>query len=354
VVVKHNSRLIIASYEHDTQRVIGRKPMWGEPEPVWSPFHGKHVVVTGACGGIGKHVILAAKKGGALMGSHGVDINENAMAAFEAWHTELGPVFQHCDVRSPSFVEHIQPASVVVHCAAMKHVRFCESSPLDAFAVNVLGTMNVMQAVHDVGGSMVFVSTDKATRPTGVMGATKRIAEAVVRSMGGSVVRLANVMHSPGSVFDLWPIQLGNGLVPTITNPDATRYYMTHSEVSYTIEQALDFACKRSVTLVYNAGDPISTGELYKRLMKADTLPETSTGLREGEKLHEQLFDPAEGPVSRAHTTGGTDLVWELTTLDDQRCLEALPQLTTMYRDRARSDEFRSALMGVFDVVGTK
>jgi FlaA1/EpsC-like NDP-sugar epimerase len=194
---------------------------------------------------------------------------------------------------------------VIFHAAAYKHVPMMEEHPSDAVHVNIGGTMSVLDAAEAHGvPHFVFVSTDKAVRPTSVMGATKRVAEALVTDSARRTglryvsVRFGNVLGSSGSVVPIFQQQLANGDPLTITHPEMTRYFMTIPEAVWLILDAAAIGPPGSL-LALDMGEPVRIVDLAADLIRLsglnpDTVPVEYTGLRPGEKLHEQLFYDAE------------------------------------------------------------
>jgi FlaA1/EpsC-like NDP-sugar epimerase len=194
---------------------------------------------------------------------------------------------------------------VILHAAAYKHVPLMETHPADAVVVNVGGTMALLDAAAACGvGRFVLVSTDKAVRPSSVMGASKRVAEMLVADTARRTglpyvsVRFGNVLGSNGSVVPIFQEQLENGRPLTVTHPDMTRYFMTIPEASWLI---LDAAALGSTgdLFVLDMGEPIKVMDIARDLARLagrdpDTQPIEIIGLRPGEKLHEELFYDAE------------------------------------------------------------
>ena len=218
------------------------------------------------------------------------------------------------------FIKQTAP-DVIIHTAAYKHVPLMEEHPSDAVHVNIGGTMVMLDAAIAAGVErFVFVSTDKAVRPSSVMGASKRIAEMLVAEAAMRTgrpyvsVRFGNVLGSTGSVVPILREQLENGEPLTITHPDMTRFFMTIPEASWLILDAA--ALGRGADLfVLDMGMPIRVLDLARDLVRLagrdpDSQPIEMVGLRPGEKLHEELFYDAEhveptmsSKVLRAHTT---------------------------------------------------
>ena len=222
--------------------------------------------------------------------------------------------------RCERFIAREAP-SVVFHAAAYKHVPLMEDHPSDAAHVNIGGTMVMLDAAAEAGVErFVFVSTDKAVRPSSVMGASKRIAEMLVADAASRTgrpyvsVRFGNVLGSSGSVVPIFREQLENGEPITITHPDMTRFFMTIPEAAWLILDAASLG-RNGDLFVLDMGEPVRVLDLARDLVRLagrdpDSQPIETVGLRPGEKLHEELFYDAEhveptasAKVLRAHTT---------------------------------------------------
>jgi FlaA1/EpsC-like NDP-sugar epimerase len=218
---------------------------------------------------------------------------------------------------------------VIIHTAAYKHVPLMEDHPSDAVHVNIGGTMVMLDAAVEADvGHFVFVSTDKAVRPSSVMGATKRIAELLVAETATRTgrsyvsVRFGNVLGSNGSVVPILREQLENGEPLTITHADMTRFFMTIPEASWLILDAAALG-RGSDLFVLDMGEPLRVLDLARDMVRLagrdpDSHPIEIVGLRPGEKLHEELFYDAElaeptmsSKVLRAHTTPPPDTIRE-------------------------------------------
>ena len=198
----------------------------------------------------------------------------------------------------------------VYHAAAFKHVPMVESNVIEGVRNNVVGTWNVVKAVASNSvAEMVLVSSDKAVRPTNVMGATKRLGELVVQAYAAestdtrySMVRFGNVLRSSGSVVPLFERQIQSGGPVTVTHKDTTRYFMTASEAAELVIQAGAMAEEGGELFVLDMGEPVSIYDLAVKMIHLHGLAlETEatggngvaiefTGLRPGEKLHEELI----------------------------------------------------------------
>jgi FlaA1/EpsC-like NDP-sugar epimerase len=221
------------------------------------------------------------------------------------------------DVRDRARVQEVVVSNlpdVIYHAAAYKHVPVMEAHPAEAVKNNVLGTRNVAEAAADFGVSrFVLVSTDKAVRPTNVMGATKRVAELVVQNMNGRgrettfvAVRFGNVLDSVGSVIPIFRKQLMTTGKLTVTHPDASRYFMLIPEAASLILQAGAMAQGGEV-FVLDMGRPVKIVDLATNMIRLSgkelgvTADIVFTGLRPGEKLHEELVVEGEDVVRTSH-----------------------------------------------------
>lgn len=220
------------------------------------------------------------------------------------------------DIRNESLVEKLfarfKPA-IVFHAAAYKHVPIVEENPCQGVENNVLGTRIMADAAvrHDVE-RFVLISTDKTVNPTSVMGATKRVAEIYCQNLGRNsetqfiTTRFGNVLASCGSVVPLFEQQIRDGGPVTVTDPDVTRYFMTIQESVGLILQAALIG-RGGEIFVMDMGSPIRIRELAEKMIRlAGKVPErdiriTYTGLRRGEKLHEELFYAREELLPTGH-----------------------------------------------------
>jgi FlaA1/EpsC-like NDP-sugar epimerase len=207
----------------------------------------------------------------------------------------------------------LEAPRVIFHAAAYKHVPMMEAHPSDAMYVNVAGTQAVLDAAEAAGVErFVLVSTDKAVRPSSVMGASKRVAEMLVADTAERTgrayvsVRFGNVLGSNGSVVPIFQEQLENGEPLTITDPAMTRFFMTIPEAAWLILDAASLA-RSGDLFVLDMGEPVKIMDLARDLVRLagrdpDSQPFDIVGLRPGEKLHEELFyasetvEPTENP----------------------------------------------------------
>ncbi len=194
---------------------------------------------------------------------------------------------------------------VILHAAAYKHVPMMEAYPSEGVHVNIGGTMAMLDAARGAGvRHFVLVSTDKAVEPSSVMGATKRVAEALVTATAAETghrylaVRFGNVLGSAGSVLPIFMDQLEHGQALTVTHPEMTRFFMTIAEASWLILDAAAVGGPGDL-FVLDMGKPVRIMDLAEDLVRLSGRPPGSvpiqiTGLRPGEKLHERLFYDSE------------------------------------------------------------
>ena len=317
--------------ELDPDDLLGREPVAPNRELIEKNILGKTVLISGAGGSIGSELcrqILQVGPKQLLL----LDHNEFGLYVIEAelraqlnanpqLKTELVPLLGN--VRDAERLEAIftkWKIDTVYHAAAYKHVPLVEHNPSEGLQNNVLGTLNLAQAAKKHHTSnFVLISTDKAVRPTNVMGATKRFAELVLQALANeensgtcfSMVRFGNVLGSSGSVVPLFREQIKAGGPVTLTHAEVTRYFMTIPEAAQLVIQAGAMA-KGGEVFVLDMGQPVKIYDLAKRMVELSGLsvknPETGagdieivvTGLRPGEKLYEELLI-GENPTSTPH-----------------------------------------------------
>lgn len=287
---------------------------------VKSLIAGKRVLVTGAGGSIGSEI---CRQTAALGCAHLTLLDHSEFGLFLI-DREIGDSYPTlsrravlCNIRDSRTVQaHFngERPDIVFHAAALKHVPLVEDHPNEGVLTNILGTCNVAEAAALCGAAdMVQISTDKAVDPSNVMGATKRLAEAVVRWAGKgaetrfSVVRFGNVLASAGSVVPIFKAQIDRGGPITVTHPDVERYFMTIPEAVQLVLQAatLSQASTRAIPSVFvlEMGKPVKIHDLARRMIELSGRREGEIGiefigLRPGEKLSEDLIDETETVVS--------------------------------------------------------
>ena len=287
---------------------------------VTSLVAGKRILVTGAGGSIGSEI---CRQAAALGCSHLtlLDHSEFALFLIDREIADSYPTLSRravlCNIRDGRKVRahfDAERPDIVFHAAALKHVPLVEDHPAEGVLTNILGTCNVAEAAAACGAAdMVQISTDKAVSPSNVMGATKRLAEAVVRSAGRnkttrfSVVRFGNVLASAGSVVPIFKAQIDRGGPITVTHPDVERYFMTIPEAVQLVLQAAALSQARSRDIpsvfVLEMGKPVRIHDLARRMIELSGRREHEIridiiGLRPGEKLSEDLVDETETIMS--------------------------------------------------------
>lgn len=294
---------------------LGRQPMETDVDAIAHYVTGKKVLVTGAGGSIGSELcrqihdfrpselIMLDRDESAL---HTVQLSIHGKALLDGNDTELG------DIRDARFVDELfarRKPDVVFHAAALKHLPLLEASPGEAVKTNVWGTQNVLDASRKHGvARFVNVSTDKAANPCSVLGYSKRLAEGLTSSMSRQAdgkymsVRFGNVLGSRGSVLTAFTAQIANGGPVTVTDPNVTRFFMTIAEAVELTIQAGAIGDQGDV-LVLDMGEPVSIKSMAEQLIELSGQPIeiVFTGLREGEKMDEELFGYGEVDVRPVH-----------------------------------------------------
>ncbi len=323
--------------------LLRRQPARTADQAVGRALSGRRVLVTGAGGSIGLELCRQIARWGPaelILLGHG----ENSI--FEAL-IELGEVFPSlplhpvvADIRDLTRLSQVfrsHRPNVVFHAAAHKHVPLMEANLEDAVTNNVFGTRNIVEAALAAEVErLVLISSDKAIHPTSVMGATKRLAELVVREAAlrsGRVfvsVRFGNVLGSRGSVIPLFKRQIARGGPVTITHPDMKRYFMTIPEAVHLVLQAASLGASGE-TFILKMGEPVRIVSLAEDLIRLSGLEPgrdvqiVFTGIRPGEKLGEQLWEdttalrPTEHPdilrLEENHLLSEIDLQGQLKEL---------------------------------------
>jgi FlaA1/EpsC-like NDP-sugar epimerase len=306
--------------------LLGRDPVPPRQDLLERSVRGKSVMITGAGGSIGSELVRQIAQ---LQPSRLV-LFEVSEAALYQIHTELldtlrklrsngteGPPL-HVEatigsVLNEDMMHRImkqQQVNVIFHAAAYKHVPIVEHNPVAGLENNSLGTWAIARAARDCGVErFVFISTDKAVRPTNIMGASKRLAEKVLQAMAAEpdcptqfcMVRFGNVLDSSGSVVPLFRKQIRDGGPVTVTHPDITRYFMLISEAVQLVIQAGAMS-QQGAVYVLDMGEPVRINDLARSMINLAGLsvrdglnPEGDiaieyVGLRPGEKLYEELL----------------------------------------------------------------
>lgn len=269
-------------------------------------FQSKNIAVTGGLGSIGFEIVkklLEYKVNSVVV----VDNRETELAYWMANISDDRLRFHLCDIREPDRVlEMLEGVNVVFHAAALKHVTVCEFNPFEAVKTNVIGTQNVIDAcLQTEVEKMILVSTDKAVNPTNVMGATKLLAERLVSAVCNrkadsctkfGVVRFGNVLHSRGSVLEIWDEQIEKGKKIWVTDPNMTRFFMDVSQCVYLIFEAARYTEGGETFLLKMPSVRIGDlADVYLELKGCSKNNFALIGKRPGEKMHEELVFPEEG-----------------------------------------------------------
>ena len=303
------------------EEVIGRQPVKPIPELMSKNITGKVVMVTGAGGSVGSELcrqIMRLRPTALVL----FDVSEAAMYLIEQDLKKLiansaeitAPI--HCVIGNVVFKNDVAHAittysvNTLFHAAAYKHVPMVESNPQPAVRTNILGSLATVEAaIENKVENFLLVSTDKAVRPTNIMGATKRVAEMIMQAKAAaasgdtciSMVRFGNVLSSSGSVVPKFSEQIEAGGPITVTDKNIVRYFMSIPEAAQLVIQASALA-KGGDLFVLDMGKPVQIADLAKSLiyLHGKTIKDESnpkgdieiryTGLREGEKLFEELL----------------------------------------------------------------
>lgn len=295
--------------------LIGRHPVDTEIESIAGYLRGKRVLVTGAGGSIGSELCRQISEFGPaelIM----LDRDETGLQSAQISISGHGLLDTRdvvlADIRDFAALQQIfrqrQP-EVVFHAAALKHLPMLEQYPDEGWKTNVLGTLNVLRTARKVGvETFVNVSTDKAANPTSVLGHSKRVAEKLTawaaEESGRKYlsVRFGNVLGSRGSMLPTFTALIEAGGPVTVTHPEATRYFMTIPEACQLVIQAGGIGRPGEV-LILDMGEPVRILDVAERMiaMSGRDIAITFTGLREGEKLHEELVGEREATERPFH-----------------------------------------------------
>jgi FlaA1/EpsC-like NDP-sugar epimerase len=298
--------------------LLGRTPVRLEQNQIRATLEGKVIMVTGAAGSIGSELCrqIARFQPAGIVGfeiaeSPLFEIDREMRQCFPAilFHPEIGSIQNRA--RVDEVLRQYSPA-VIYHAAAYKHVPLMEAHVFEAIENNVFGTHNLAVAAAEHGvEDFVMISSDKAVRPTNVMGATKRIAELLLLGLqnGGTkyvAVRFGNVLGSNGSVIPIFKKQIAAGGPVTVTHPDMRRFFMTIPEACQLVLQAAVIG-KGGQICVLDMGEPVKIVDLARNLILLSGLkPDEDikiefTGMRPGEKLYEELSTMLEDTAPTAH-----------------------------------------------------
>ena len=296
--------------EFDIEELLFRKPIVIENERLAGYYRDKVILITGGGGSIGSEmcrqlaklspkqiIILDIYENGAY------DVQQELRIAYKG---ALNIKIEICSITNKPALRRVferYHPEIVINAAAHKHVPLMEHNCVEAVENNVFGTKNIVELCEEFGvGRFMMVSTDKAVNPTNVMGATKRMCEMIVLSASTrgrvkySVTRFGNVLGSAGSVIPLFKKQIANGGPITLTDRRIIRYFMTIPEATQLVLQSGEMA-KNGELFVLDMGQPVKILDLAENMIRLSGVPGieiVETGLREGEKLYEELLVKTE------------------------------------------------------------
>jgi len=296
----------------------------------------KRVLVTGACGTVGKELVRQLLEEHGVVELIAIDNNESELFFLEqAFSGHAQAKFFLADVRDRSkLARKMKGVQIVFHAAAFKHVILCERSPFEAVQTNILGVQNIIQAaLDDHVEKVIFTSSDKAVNPTNVMGTSKLMGERLMTAANsnlrsGSTIltstRFGNVLGSRGSVIPIFREQIKNGGPVTLTDPDMTRFIMS---IRQAVQLVIDSAALARGGEVFVTKMPVIRIEDLAEIMirelasvyghKPEEIEIKLIGVKAGEKMYEELLNLEE-----------TRRTWEL-----ERYFVALPAFANVYKD---------------------
>ncbi len=279
--------------------LLARHPKDLDNEAIAAFIKDKNVLITGAGGSIGSEITMQCRAYGAasltLVDNSEFNLYQIAEELPEATHALCSVT----DYKSLDRLFAAHPADIVIHAAAYKHVPLCEENIEIALTNNIIGTKNVVDlSIKHKVKKVVIISTDKAVRPTNVMGTTKRIGELYAQNVDSReteivAVRFGNVLGSSGSVIPKFKKQIEAGGPVTVTDREMTRYFMLIPEACQLVLQAASIA-KGNELFILDMGEPVRIYDLAQQMIrlygKEDEIEITISGLRAGEKLYEELL----------------------------------------------------------------
>lgn len=299
----------------DLTDLLGRHQIDTDIDSIAGYLTGKRVLVTGAGGSIGSELcrqvarfepaelIMLDRDESAL---HAVQLSIYGRALLDSDDVVLA------DIRDSLYIDTLfeqRKPEVVFHAAALKHLPMLEQYPGEAIKTNVWGTLSILEAARAHGVErFVNISTDKAANPCNVLGYSKRLAEGLTAAIADEAdgtylsVRFGNVLGSRGSVLTAFTAQIENGGPVTVTHPEVTRYFMTVQEAVQLVIQAAAIG-RGGEALVLDMGEPVSIDSVARQLIELSgkDVEIVYTGLRDGEKLHEELWGDGEPDLRPAH-----------------------------------------------------
>lgn len=313
--ILRNSSAISEARELSIEDLIGRHPVRLETDSIAEYLQDRVALVTGAGGSIGAELCrqLARFAPRELVM---LDRDETALQAAQLSISGHGLLDTRdvvlADIRDEDALTQVfseRRPDVVFHAAALKHLPMLEQYPDEAWKTNVIGTLNVLRAAREAEvGTFVNISTDKAANPTSVLGHSKRVAEKLTAWMARETgerylsVRFGNVIGSRGSMLPTFRSLIEAGRPVTVTHPEVTRFFMTIPEACQLVIQAGGIGREGEV-LILDMGEPVRIIDVAKRMIQQSgkQIEIVFTGLRHGEKLHEELVGKGEGDERPFH-----------------------------------------------------
>ncbi|ACL70447.1 polysaccharide biosynthesis protein [Halothermothrix orenii] len=365
--------------------LLGREPVKINSDNIYKYINHKKVLVTGAAGSIGSELCrqIAKYDPRELII---LDINENELYFLNLFlkrHYNLNVSLEICNIREKSKLEYLfnyYKPQLVFHAAAHKHVPLMEKNIDEAIKNNVFGTKNLLDLSDKYGvEKFVLISTDKAVNPTNVMGATKRLSEIMLEKINKysktqyMAVRFGNVLGSNGSVVPLFKTLIKEGKDLTVTHEEATRYFMTIPEAVQLVLEA-GFIGKGGEVFVLDMGEPVKIIDLAKKMIELSGLTLGRdinikiTGLRPGEKLHEELMHDINSCEKTQNKKiyiakireenvdiekGLQDLKRYLMSFDRKKLVKKLKELVPTYKDNSYSEENIDGRQTKYSVIST-
>jgi FlaA1/EpsC-like NDP-sugar epimerase len=307
--------------ELDVEDLLGRKAIAAHPELLRRDITDRVVLVTGGGGSIGSELCRQiAKQQPKLLIIY--ELHEFALYQMDLELSEQYPRLHKVaclgsvtDARALTRVLKKYGVDTIYHAAAYKHVPIVEANPISGMTNNIGGTLTAAQCAIDCKvGKFVLISTDKAVRPTNIMGATKRVAELVLQGMADlpnhntcfTMVRFGNVLGSSGSVVPRFREQITSGKSITLTHADITRYFMTIPEAATLVIQAGAMA-KGGEVFLLDMGEPVKIYDLAAQMIRLHGMEPHKdvaievTGLRPGEKIYEELLIDCNAAIETGH-----------------------------------------------------
>lgn len=297
--IKRSSLLVREHIQNlSIEDLLARHPKDLDTATIGAFIEGKTVLITGAGGSIGSEIALQCHRYGA---SKLILLDHSEYNLYQIGEQLPQSHLHLCNILDKETLDSIMATSqpdIVIHAAAYKHVPLCEANPHAAIMNNIQGSRNVIDSAisHNIA-KIVIISTDKAVRPTNVMGATKRVVELYAQNVNPRnseivAVRFGNVLGSSGSVIPKFKSQIEAGEPITLTHPDITRYFMLINEACQLVLQASAIA-RGGELFILDMGEPVKIIDLAHTMIElyATTPVDIQiTGLRPGEKLYEELL----------------------------------------------------------------